>query len=327
MKDKVCGAAYSSAWPLTSSYILGPWTDEIICFVDRTAASDPPPRYYFSKDRLNSTRELINASATVMTSYEYDVWGTPTESHLSGNVSTRYRFTASETSDRAALAWLGAVYPIPYDWVYCRWMSFDRRWERTRHIGPRDWMSVVTELERLTSYVPRLLGPERGCSPMPCLLFDRPGCASEACGEAGCLKKRRCMRCCVCAYKACCNGSSSPNYTREGSPGYCMTYCCNKHRGDDKPEHPLCRKPCDDAGERWEDKAICHFVMERAVYGDVVSGTRYKVCVYKCPETDTQQGVWWFKEDCKPCPAQQVCFEAVFRDETECCMVGGAANR
>ena len=91
MKDEVCGAGRGSAWKLTRSYILGPWTDEIICFVDRTAASDPPPRYYFTKDRLNSTRELISASATVVTSYDYDVWGTPTESHLSGNLSTRYR--------------------------------------------------------------------------------------------------------------------------------------------------------------------------------------------------------------------------------------------
>ena len=91
MKDKVCGADYSSAWGLEKSYILGPWTDEIICFVDRTADSDPPPRYYFTKDRLNSTRELINASATVMTTYDYDLWGAPTESHLSDNISTRYR--------------------------------------------------------------------------------------------------------------------------------------------------------------------------------------------------------------------------------------------
>jgi len=34
---------YGSAWGLEKSYILGPWTDEIICFVDRTAASDPSP--------------------------------------------------------------------------------------------------------------------------------------------------------------------------------------------------------------------------------------------------------------------------------------------
>ena len=90
MKDEACGAGCSSAWALTRSYILGSWTDEIICFVDRTADSDPPPRYYFTKDRLNSTRELISASATVMSSYDYDVWGTPTESDLSGNVSTSY---------------------------------------------------------------------------------------------------------------------------------------------------------------------------------------------------------------------------------------------
>jgi len=103
MKDEACGAGRGSAWTLTRSYILGPWTDEIICFVDRTAASDPPPRYYFTKDHLNSTRELINASATVVTSYDYDVWGTPTESHLSGNVSKRYQFRKQRFEGRLCL--------------------------------------------------------------------------------------------------------------------------------------------------------------------------------------------------------------------------------
>jgi len=44
-----------------------------------------------TKDRVNSTRELISASETVMASCDYDLWGTPTETHLSGNVSTMYR--------------------------------------------------------------------------------------------------------------------------------------------------------------------------------------------------------------------------------------------
>jgi len=34
---------YGSAWGVEKSYILGPWTDEIVCFVDRTADSDPHP--------------------------------------------------------------------------------------------------------------------------------------------------------------------------------------------------------------------------------------------------------------------------------------------
>ena len=117
MKDKVCGAEYSSGWGLEKSYILGPWTDETICFVDRTAASDPPPRYYFTKDRLNSTRELINASATVVTSYDYDVWGTPTESHLSGNISTRYRHMGTGHSATLEMSGSGDVL---YDPCYAR---------------------------------------------------------------------------------------------------------------------------------------------------------------------------------------------------------------
>jgi len=122
---------YSSAWGLEKSYILGPWTDEIICFVDRTADSDPPPRYYFTKDWLSSTRELINASATVMTTYDYDVWGSPTETHLSGSVSTHYQFTGRPYREASSLHYYRARY-LAHN--AGRFISRDPLWHLTRRL-------------------------------------------------------------------------------------------------------------------------------------------------------------------------------------------------
>jgi len=97
--------------------------------VDRTAASDPPPRYYFTKDRLNSTRELVSASATVVTSYDYDVWGSPTESHLSGNISTHYQFTGRPYREASSLHYYRARY-LAHN--VGRFISRDPLWHLTR---------------------------------------------------------------------------------------------------------------------------------------------------------------------------------------------------
>ena len=83
---------YNSSWSLTRSYILGPRVDEIIAMIDRT--TDPNVTHYLTRDRLGSTRELLSASQTINTRYSYDAWGDPTETRLSGSVSTRYRFRA-----------------------------------------------------------------------------------------------------------------------------------------------------------------------------------------------------------------------------------------
>jgi len=76
---------YNSSWSLVTSYILGG-----DAMVDRT--TDPDTAYYLTQDRLGSTRELVNGSETLNTRYDYNAWGDPTETHLSGNVSTDYRF-------------------------------------------------------------------------------------------------------------------------------------------------------------------------------------------------------------------------------------------
>jgi len=83
-------ADYSSNWTLTKSYIMGPSIDEIIAMIDR--ASDPNVTHYFTRDRLGSTRELVNSSETVNTRYSYDVWGDPAETQLAGSVSTDYLY-------------------------------------------------------------------------------------------------------------------------------------------------------------------------------------------------------------------------------------------
>jgi len=93
-------ADYSSNWSLNKSYIMGPRVDEIIAVIGRT--TDPNVTHYFTRDRLGSTRELVNTSETVKTRYAYNVWGDPTETQLSGSVTTRYQFTGrsfDSTSD------------------------------------------------------------------------------------------------------------------------------------------------------------------------------------------------------------------------------------
>ncbi len=76
---------YNSNWSLVTSYILG--ADAML---DRT--TDPDTAYYLTRDRLGSTRELVNSSEVIKTRYGYDAWGDPTETQLSGGVSTDYRF-------------------------------------------------------------------------------------------------------------------------------------------------------------------------------------------------------------------------------------------
>jgi len=113
-------ADYSSNWSLSKSYIMGPKVDEIIAMIDRTA--DPNITHYFMRDRLGSTRELVNASETVNTRYAYDVWGAPTETKLVGNVSTRYQFTGRSLDPTSGLYYYRARH---YDHGIARFTSRD----------------------------------------------------------------------------------------------------------------------------------------------------------------------------------------------------------
>jgi len=66
-------ADYNSSWSLTRSYILGPRVDEIIAMIDR--AGDLNTAYWLMKNRLVSTHNAVASSETVMTAYDYGVWG------------------------------------------------------------------------------------------------------------------------------------------------------------------------------------------------------------------------------------------------------------
>ena len=92
---------YDTSWSLKTSYVHGVWRDEALCMLDRT--TEPSSPYYFMADRDKSTRELLDSSENVKTRYEYDVWGAPTETHLSGAVSTRYRARGKIHSDTTGL--------------------------------------------------------------------------------------------------------------------------------------------------------------------------------------------------------------------------------
>jgi len=86
----------SSNWSLDTSYVLG-----ANAMVDRT--TDPDTAYYLTRDRLRSTREIVNSAQTVNTRYDYDAWGDPTEMQLIGSVSTRYRMQGREWSEATGL--------------------------------------------------------------------------------------------------------------------------------------------------------------------------------------------------------------------------------
>jgi len=100
-------ADYSSNWTLTKSYILGPRVDEIIAMIDRT--TDPNNSYYIAKDGLASSRELMNAGQSTNTRYDYDVWGSPSETKTSGNVSIDFRFNGTYYASPAQLCCHGEL--------------------------------------------------------------------------------------------------------------------------------------------------------------------------------------------------------------------------
>jgi len=284
MKDEVCGAGCSSAWTVTSSYILGPWTDEIVCFVDRTADSDPPPRYYFTKDRLNSTRELINASATVMTSYDYDVWGSPTESHLSGNISTRYRAKAAEWSSWVGTSRLALIRPAVWAWArgVLGW--------RARSL----WAPASSAVG---------LQPDPLCDWEKCFIEGCQDSADCQAGGEGNWRLRYCMRRCMCAYNACVAGWDEWKLTQ--SKHYCPYWCCSKHYNWGK-----CYRPCNDWGGDMRDKAECWKTGERLRDG-------YKECQYNCFYYMSGKPTLVWKKMCKA-PVDRECYEMVWASDSKC---------
>jgi len=90
-------ADYNSNWALKTSYVRLPDCLEIVGMLDRTA--DPTPVYYFAKDGQMSTRELLNGFENVVTRYSYDAWGDPTETKLTGDISSLFRFMAQIYSE------------------------------------------------------------------------------------------------------------------------------------------------------------------------------------------------------------------------------------
>jgi len=276
MEDKVCGADYSSGWGLEKSYILGLWTDEIVCFVDRTADSDPPPRYYFTKDRLNSTRELINASATVMTRYDYDVWSVTSEAHLVGSVSTRYRAGGLEDLAEGMYAKPKTMYDpsvgreVKGNFNYTMVFPDGGRYE-----GPGRALGPAMVEPRLCTNVPVAYGHD----PPPegyCEMWWRE-CTARCESTGAChanWHKALCYRCCRCYYKRCWNGCGETGANRGlelgkdylyGPPDTCRSHmsrrvcpkACFAYNYYPPLVHPDTPDRCDSEGKphRWDN--IC----------------------------------------------------------------------
>ncbi|MFC1792057.1 RHS repeat-associated core domain-containing protein [Planctomycetota bacterium] len=94
-------------------FVYGPGIDEPICMIDVT---DSNAVYYYHFDGLGSVAALSDASADIVESYSYDVFGAPTiydenQTEISQSaVGNPYMFTGRRADDETALYYYRARY-------------------------------------------------------------------------------------------------------------------------------------------------------------------------------------------------------------------------
>jgi RHS repeat-associated protein len=99
-------AEYDGSGNLLRKFVYGPGIDEPICMIDVT---DSNAVYYYHFDGLGSVAALSDASANIVESYSYDVFGAPTiydanSSEISQSaIGNPYMFTARRADDETAL--------------------------------------------------------------------------------------------------------------------------------------------------------------------------------------------------------------------------------
>jgi RHS repeat-associated protein len=79
-------------------------------------------RYFYLQDRLGSTRQVINTSASVVNSYTYDPWGNAFASETSETVSNHYQFANYHWDETVGMYYLNARW---YDPVILRFTGRD----------------------------------------------------------------------------------------------------------------------------------------------------------------------------------------------------------
>jgi RHS repeat-associated protein len=70
-------------------------------------------RYFYLHDRMGSTRQVINASATVVNSYTYDPWGNAFATETSEAISNHYQFANYHWDSTIGMYYLNARWYDP----------------------------------------------------------------------------------------------------------------------------------------------------------------------------------------------------------------------
>jgi len=237
---------YNSSWSLTRSYVGGPRAGVLIGMVDRTA--DPNETYYFMKNRLGSTHNVVDSSGTVATRYDYDAWGHPRETHVSGNVSTRYLGGGDEYDSRLEAYHYRSGLSSP---VLGRGLQpRSPRSQSTMYgvIGPYDprenrWVGADEIVPWSPWPIPCFGGGDYGTGYCDGNLEECRARCDQSCG--GMWQKAICYRCCQCYFKLCYTAcfdpplpASGPRYgppprcKNDRSPSECVKICSGKEDYD-----------------------------------------------------------------------------------------------
>ena len=111
---------------LLRTYVWGPGIDNLMSFTDYSTAT--PTTYYAVKDHQNSVIAMVNASGSVVESYEYDAYGNTKIFNASGTelttsaIGNRYMFQGREYDSATGLYYFRARW---YDPDTGRWLSKD----------------------------------------------------------------------------------------------------------------------------------------------------------------------------------------------------------
>ena len=110
--ERICQARNSSDTPIRRYY------DEGEQLVSATGITS----YHYAQDHLGSVRDLVNASGTVLASYDYDPYGNPTRATSTNGARADYRYAGLFYHAQSGLY---LTHYRVYDPVTARWLSRD----------------------------------------------------------------------------------------------------------------------------------------------------------------------------------------------------------
>jgi len=120
-----CVAETDSSGTLFKSYTYGPGIDNILSM---TVYGGTTQTYYYVKDHLGSVQAIVDASGSIVESYQYDAWGNTSVFDGSGNplvksqIGNRFAWQGREISWATRLYYFRARW---YEPVTGRWLSND----------------------------------------------------------------------------------------------------------------------------------------------------------------------------------------------------------